>query len=173
MGKKVYYSDVANAAVRNVLCEISGRMYDEPNEKYLQEAAKFFGYKCPYTGEDIEAEVLSGNKGKTLDMDHIIPENRFALGLNVQGNTVYVKKYANARKAELDKKEVLSYQKLLEEICPDPVERQKRIDKIKAFQKHYGYDELMDACELIKDDVIKLYEEVKEKQKDFIFPLFR
>lgn len=173
MSKKIHTADVANAAVRNILCEISTKMFDSVTPKYLEEAAAYFGYECPYTGKSIKDEIL-GENGKSisdLQMDHIIPENKIYLGLNVIGNTVYVCKEANNLKSKYDKEydnKQYSYERVIDALCDDPIIRAQRKDKIRKFQEEYGYDKLLNACESIKEDVLTFYKETQKRQREFI-----
>ena len=57
-------STVSNQSIRNILGEISLSLFDEVTDDYLFEAAKFFDFKCPYTGEDLKDEIESNKMDK-------------------------------------------------------------------------------------------------------------
>ena len=163
MSKKYASSTVANASIRNILSEISVALFDDVTEEYLKEAASYFEYKCPYTGDDIEYEIKN-NIRTNLEMDHIIPINRKHLGLNARGNTIYVRKNANSCKGEK------SYEEFLIKFGIDNKIPQKviddRIQKIKKFQEDYNYNHNL-IYSNIKNEIQEIYDQVNNNQEKY------
>lgn len=145
-------SNVANAAIRNVLSELSK---EKPDAEYFMESITFFENKCPYTGEPF----------KSLDdiqIDHIVPANKEYCGLSVKGNLVFVTKSANYRKGTKDYKKFINGLDGVEKS-----EKTKRINKIKAFQRKYHYNP-DEVARKLKKELKDYYEEIKNKQSAFI-----
>lgn len=136
-----YPADVANSSVRNILTMLS--IYKgEITASEMDETNKFFDYKCPYTGRDLSAAIknrLAGIPDNSIDIDHVVPQNRLYCGLNVYGNLIWADSKANSRKSGKDYKEFLLTDKVIASTAT-PAEIQARIDKIEAFQRHSGYD---------------------------------
>lgn len=134
-------ADVANISVRNILTMLS--IYKgEITINEMDDTNKFFNYECPYTGRDLSTAIanrLAGVPDSSIDIDHIVPQNREQCGLNVYGNLVWVDSKANGRKGGKDYKEFLLKDKVIASTAT-PAEIQARIDKIEAFQRHSGYD---------------------------------
>ena len=164
MGKIYARSTVSNAAVRNILSEISLSLFDDVSEEYLEEAAKYFNYKCPYTGADLEVEIKSKNFDN-IEVDHIYSINKDSGGLNVRGNMVYVRKGANSSKSDKPYDVFLNEYGKKNGIPQSVID--SRIKKIQEFQKDYNYDhELISS--IILDDIQEIYEEVKLAQEKYI-----
>lgn len=138
-GKGLHTGDVANSAVRFVLSTISVYLGDVSADD-MEEAAKFFDYKCPYTGRDLKQEIMDKRAGKDapdIVLDHIVSQNKDHCGLNVKGNLIWVDKKANGFKSKASFEDFIRKNK---KIAATPDEREARINKIKAFQKESGYD---------------------------------
>lgn len=168
-GRGKHKADVANSAVRNVLTEISSKLLNTVTHDYLVEAAAFFGYKCPYTGKDIKNDILTCNMSN-LELDHIVPENRYQYGLNIQGNTILVDKYANSQKKGLSVEDFLLNHKMF---AHEPLQvRQDRLDKIKMFQAKYNYDQTK-LNAVIGTSLQEFYDEVAKRQEEFYMDLIK
>lgn len=164
MAIKYAKSTVSNQSIRNILGEISLSLFDEVTDDYLFEAAKFFDFKCPYTGEDLKDEIES-NKMDKIEKDHIMPINKDHVGLNVRGNVVYVRKSANNEKSDKPYDEFLNSYGKKNGISQSVID--ERINKIKAFQKEFNYDHDL-ICKVIADDIKEIYEEVRLAQEKYI-----
>ena len=158
-GRPVAKGDVANMAVRNVLSEISKKLLNTVTSDYLLAAAAFFGYKCPYTGRDIKQEILSFNT-TNLALDHIVPENKESLGLNIEGNTILVDKIANSVKSDKSVEDFLLKDKFFANV--PLADRQARLQKIKDFQVKYAYDQSK-INQVVGNSLKYFYEEIKNK----------
>ena len=93
--KGVAFGDVSNAAIRNILTEISKIFYNDFTQADMEETMdKYFGWCCPYTGKYLKDEYdkRTGNYAT----DHIYPQNKEWCGLNVKGNLVLVDKFSYA-----------------------------------------------------------------------------
>ena len=100
VAKGVAFGDVSNQAVRNILTELSKKLYGGITEQEMYDTMENeFGWKCPYTGRDLKASVLA--KDGTYATDHIYPQNRIDCGLNVKGNLIIVDRKANAEKVRV------------------------------------------------------------------------
>ena len=153
-------ADVANISVRNILTMLS--IYKgEITAEQMDDTNKFFGYKCPYTGKDISAAIanrLAGIPDSSIDIDHIVPQNREHCGLNVYGNLVWVDSKANSRKGGKNYKEFLLNDEIIARSAT-PTEIQARIDNIEKFQLHSGYDAVA-VAKAVSPLVSKHYEDV-------------
>lgn len=137
VAKGIAYGDVSNSAVRNVLTEISKQVFGKITEQDMIDALDYFGWKCPYTNRDLREDLK--NETGNYAVDHIVPQNREYCGLNVKGNLVVVDKKANsAKKSQTVENFLLNDEKVLHGVPKK--ERQQRLEKIKKFQKEYGYD---------------------------------
>ncbi len=98
---RTHTADVANSAVRNILTTIS--IYKgELTLAQMDATNKFFNYECPYTGRDLSAAIankMAGIPDSSIEIDHIIPQNRVYCGLNVYGNLVWADSAAKFAKA--------------------------------------------------------------------------
>ena len=133
-------SDVANDAIRFVLSTISVYL-GEVSADNMEEAARFFDYKCPYTGRDLMQEIMDKRAGKhapNIVLDHIVP-TADQYGLNVKGNLIWVDKEANSRKGDDSFEDFIRNDKEIAKGA-SPEEREARISKIKAFQQEIGCD---------------------------------
>lgn len=162
VARGVAFGDVSNNAVRNILTEVSKRLFEKIDDKYMEDMRNFFDNKCPYTGEDL-SEL---EKNKNIATDHIVPQNQEYCGLNVPGNLILVDKEANGKKRGLSLEEfMLGDNEYMNKFSYDV--RKARYDKIMDFQKKYGYNP-----EKIKEKVSPLlaniYFEVRAKQIQYI-----
>ncbi len=131
-GKGLTVNDVANSSIRNILGKLM-----KIEESELKETEEHFGWKCPYTGQDLRERI---EKKEDVVLDHIVPQNKDYCGLNVKGNLIYVDKTANSKKGTKTVEEFLIDDKA-GFFSDTPMEvREERLAKIKAFQKKCGYD---------------------------------
>lgn len=140
VAKGVSFGDVSNQAVRNILTELSNKLYGGITEQEMYDTMENeFGWKCPYTGRDLKASVLA--KDGTYVTDHIYPQNRFDCGLNVKGNLIIVDREANAAKGKMNVKTFMETDSdFWTELGVDKSTRMTRLKKIQDFQKKCGYD---------------------------------
>lgn len=135
--KPAAFGDAKNSAVRHLLGCVSGELFEKIDDDYLQYAAGYFNYKCPYTDEDISFVKNNDNTG--LNADHIIPNNKEYLGLTIKGNILLVTKDANNKKGgktSIDDFMINhSYSKL-----GTQAQRKAKLKKIMEFQKEFYYD---------------------------------
>ena len=157
-------ADVANPAVRNLLCRISELIYGAVTEEQMEEAARYFDWKCPYTGVDLKEAI--NNRTEEYAIDHIVPQNREHLGLNVLGNLVFSSKKANSKKHKYTAEEFLIGKHVPDFLKDVPLEvRQARLDKIIAFQKENNYHPDV-IKNLLKDKVEQYYLSVENNCKE-------
>ncbi|GAP71804.1 hypothetical protein SAMD00024442_187_2 [Candidatus Symbiothrix dinenymphae] len=148
--KRAHAADSANLFVRNLLCEISNS-FGGFNETDWKKTKKYFGNRCAYTGAT-----------KNLVMDHVIAQNRTHCGLQRYGNIIPASKEANASKSGKTPEEFFNSDAL----ClrgVDKKTRLERLDKINAFQKESGYQELvkiLDAKIKLKDLMQESYQQI-------------
>lgn len=140
VAKGLNFGDVSNQAVRNILSELSKKLYGGITEQEMEDTMEHvFGWKCPYTGRDLKASVLA--KDGTYATDHIYPQNKEHCGLNVKGNLVIVDRKANTEKGRMD---VETFMKTDSEFWTDLgidiTTRLARLKKIQDFQADNGYD---------------------------------
>ncbi len=160
VSKGIAFGDVSNAAIRNILTEISKRCYGGITEQELRDTVDYFDWKCPYTGEDLIQAIASGE----YDTDHIVPQNKEWCGLNIKGNLVVVAKNVNSKKDDKTVEEFLNgkdFQNL------DPAEKQNRLNKIKQFQKDCGYDPNK-IRNVLRPLLSGHYQDVREAQKNTV-----
>ncbi len=138
VARGIAFGDVSNASVRNILTEISKRVYGGITEQELHDTMDFFDWKCPYTGKDLKAAVKQGLGGHATD--HIDPQNRECCGLNVKGNLVIVDKAANSEKGNKTVEEFFGNKNSKVLAGVDAQTREARLKKIREFQKICGYD---------------------------------
>ena len=140
VAKGVAFGDVSNQAVRNILTELSKKLYGGITEQEMYDTMENeFDWKCPYTGRDLKASVLA--KDGTYATDHIYPQNRIDCGLNVKGNLIIVDKKANAEKDKMDVKTFMETDSdFWTKLGVDKSTRMARLKKIQDFQKKCGYD---------------------------------
>lgn len=139
VARGVAFGDVSNLAVRNILTELSKKLYDNITEQEMIDTMEYFDWKCPYTGRDLK-KALEDND-KSCATDHIYPQNRKWCGLNVKGNLVIVDKDANSAKRDADVEEFMKTDsKFWNNLGIDLPTRLQRLQKIKDFQKECGYD---------------------------------
>ena len=164
VAKGIAYGDVANAAIRNILTEIGNSIFGKFTPQDLRETLDFFDWKCPYTGRDLR-KSLEDEDG-SCDTDHICPQNKEGCGLNVKGNLVIVDKVANNEKKGTDVDVfLLTNTTVLGNL--DSKTRQKRLEKIKDFQKLCGYDPET-IHRIVKPILEARYAEIIKEQKECI-----
>lgn len=161
VAKGIAFGDVSNIAVRNVLTEISKKLYDEFTDEDMENTMEYFDWCCPYTGEYLKDDYDARNGNYATD--HIYPQNRIWCGLNVAGNLVLVNKKANSKKGAQSVDEFLLYDTEVLGDLEDKI-RNERLQKIKDFQKLKGYDP-----ETIKNTISvlmkKKYHDVRSEQE--------
>lgn len=164
VAKGVAFGDVSNQSVRNILTELSKRLYGGITEQEMEDTLDAFGWKCPYTGRDLTQSILNGDGSYVTD--HIEPQNKEHCGLNVKGNLIIVDKKANAAKRDMSVEDfLLKDTKVLAGV--DEKTRRERLDKIRQFQEDCGYypDKIRSTIgPLMK----KKYEEVRLEQEKCI-----
>jgi hypothetical protein len=140
VAKGVAFGDVSNQAVRNILTELSKKLYGGITEQEMYDTMENeFGWRCPYTDRDLKASVLA--KDGTYATDHIYPQNRIYCGLNVKGNLIIVDKKANLKKDKMDVKTFMETDsEFWTNLGVDKPTRMARLKKIQDFQKKCGYD---------------------------------
>lgn len=140
VAKGVAFGDVSNQSVRNILTELSKKLYGGITEQEMFDTMEVeFEWKCPYTGRDLKASVLA--KDGTYATDHIYPQNKEWCGLNVKGNLIIVDKEANSAKKGLDIKTFFEEDSdFWRKHGVDKATRMARLKKIEDFQKRCGYD---------------------------------
>lgn len=140
VAKGVAFGDVSNQAVRNILTELSKKLYGGITEQEMYDTMENeFDWKCPYTGRDLKASVMA--KDGTYATDHIYPQNRIDCGLNVKGNLIIVDKKANAEKDKMNVKTFMEEDSdFWTNLGVDKSTRMVRLKKIQDFQKKCGYD---------------------------------
>jgi hypothetical protein len=164
VAKGVAFGDVSNQAVRNILTELSKRLYGGITEQEMEDTLDAFGWKCPYTGRDLTRSILDGDGSCVTD--HIEPQNKEHCGLNVKGNLIIVDKKANAAKRDQSVEDfLLKDTKVLSGV--DEKTRQERLDKIKQFQMDCGYypDKIRST---ISPLMKKKYDEIRLEQEKCI-----
>ena len=161
VAKGIAFGDVSNIAVRNILAEISNSMAGRITEQEMEETMDFFDWKCPYTGRDLKKSIETQDGSYVTD--HIYPQNRDGCGLNVKGNLVIVDKHANSKKNQRGFEEFLLNDRTILGTL-DLNTRQKRIDKIKEFQKRCNYAPIK-IQELVKSILEERYKELRTEQE--------
>lgn len=163
VAKGVAFGDVSNQAVRNILTEISKSIGGDFKEEDMEKTLEYFGWRCPYTDEDLRPLIAKGNGYAT---DHIYPQNRTWCGLNVKGNLIIVTKRANDVKHNQDVETfLLNDTKVLGTL--DMPTRMKRLQKIKSFQMQNNYDP--DKIRKIVSPLMEArYEEIRKEQEKCI-----
>ena len=162
--KGIELEDVSNTALRNILTGLSRKIYGKFHLQDLMDAFEFFDGKCPYTGKDLRPAIEGGEGG--FATDHIIPQNREHLGLNVRGNLVLADANANAQKGKMTAEEFLRSNKPIL-AGTSKKEREERIKKIKEFQKINGYDPNL-IKQKLSAYLTKLYDDIREEQEAHI-----
>ena len=157
--KPTHFGNAKNAAVRNLLGEVSDELFERIDDKYLLEAAKYFNYKCPYTDKDL-SRIKAYDK-KNIDADHLIPANKEHLGLTIKGNILLVDHDANNHKGGQTVDNFIMKSKYL---GLPLAERKKRLAKIKKFQNEYYYD-TTEINVVLKKFVDEYVAELEEFQK--------
>lgn len=156
--KRTQPGDAANIFVRCMLSDISDLLGGFSNQD-LERTVQYFDYKCPYTGQDISVEF----KTKKWALDHLIPHNRESCGLNLYGNILVTTKEINAKKAAKSFEDFIRVG-----TNGSDKEKEKRIQKIRDFQKQSGYfqkvkniDEIKELCKSEYDFIQKrLHEKI-------------
>jgi len=164
-------SNLSNIAVRILLQEV-GKVYDAarglphfiPTKSQKQQIYKFFDNRCAYCNE-----LLDINRST---IDHLIPINQTALGLNAWGNVVASCHECNKKKQDSD------WQLFLRERAGDHFDCRKiRIEKSIANYKYspeFGlqyiakqlYKDIGVVCSaLIKVKVDEVRENVESQKK--------
>ena len=167
VAKGVAYGDVSNVAVRNVLTELSKRLYGGITEQEMEDTMELdFNWECPYTGRNLEASVKA--KDGSYATDHIYPQNRDWCGLNVKGNLIIVDKKANAAKGKMDIKTFMeSDLDFWRDLGIDKATRMARLKKIEDFQKKAGYDP--EHIRKVVSPLLKaFYDDVRKEQEKTI-----
>ena len=164
--KGIQTGDVANPSIRNILTLISVYIGDITTQDII-ETCQYFNYKCPYTGRDLSKEILAkmaGGKAANIVLDHIVPQNKIFCGLNIKGNLIWVDKNANERKGDKSFEDfILTDQEILN--TSTAIERQARIDKIKAFQQLCNYQPETIA-KIVSPMLEKIYNDIQLLQID-------
>ena len=156
--KRTNPGDAANIFVRCMLSDISD-LFGGFSKEDLEKTVEYFDYKCPYTGEDISVEFRTGK----WVLDHLIPHNRESVGLNLYGNIIVTTKNTNAAKAAKSFEDFIRFEtKGTEE------EKEKRIQKIRNFQKEFGYFDKVKNIDEIKELCKKEYDSIQIKLRDHI-----
>lgn len=156
--KRTNPGDAANIFVRCMLSDISDLLGGFSKED-LEKTVEYFDYKCPYTGEDISVEFKTGK----WVLDHLIPHNRESVGLNLYGNIIVTTKNTNAAKAAKSFEDFIRFEtKGTEE------EKEKRIQKIRNFQKESGYFDKVKNIDEIKGLCKKEYDNIQNKLKEHV-----
>lgn len=165
VAKGIAYGDVSNAAVRNILTELSKGYFGGITEQEMQDTMDYFDWKCPYTGKDLRPLLESGD-GKYAT-DHIYPQNKDYCGLNVKGNLILVDRAANGEKGSKTPEEFFANpdSKVLAGV--DRATRAERLQKIKDFQKKCGYDPLAIRAK-ISPLLEERYTAVRKEQEEYI-----
>lgn len=154
--KRTNSGDAANIFVRCMLSDISDLLGGFSKED-LERTVEYFDYKCPYTGEDISVEYQTGK----WVLDHLIPHNRESVGLNLYGNIIVTTKATNSSKAAKPFAEFIRAQTEGTE-----EEKEKRIQKIKTFQKESGYYNKVKNIEEIKELCKNEYDYIQNRLKE-------
>lgn len=130
--KRTHSATAANLFVRNLLCEISESLGGFSSKDW-DEAKKFFGNSCAYTG-------VKGSKRKPLQKDHVVAHNRMYGGLHLRGNIVPCCSEANEQKLGKTLDEFFaSNAPCLQHLSQEERERKKQ--RILEFQKITKYTE--------------------------------
>ncbi|MCR4562781.1 MAG: hypothetical protein K5694_06240 [Bacilli bacterium] len=162
---KISAAEVANSVVRAIIAEISKNKFGNPVDQDMIDNAAYFDFKCPYTGRDIKAEVLAADRSN-LECDHVVPTNIDSCGLNCRANILLVDKAANHKKGESTVEEFLLHDTdVLGDLSLE--ERQKRLDKIHAFQKDRGYNP-EEVKKIVKAELEKYMDAYKDEQNRLI-----
>ena len=140
--------DMANTAIRIFLQDV-GKFYDEarglkpfvPHVGQFAELLGFFSSKCCYCGDVITK--------KTTSLDHLIPMNKFSLGLHAWGNVVPCCQPCNKEKQQTQ------WKTFLVKKAPS-LERLQRVNLIESFVATKLYDPNLDLHEYADN----LYEDV-------------
>ncbi|MBQ6730677.1 MAG: hypothetical protein IJR08_02080 [Bacilli bacterium] len=152
--------DASNIVIRNILTGISRKVFGKFTQADIEETLRYFDYKCPYTDRDLRQDI---EKGENYAIDHIVPQNKECCGLNVMGNLVYADKIANQKKSSKTVEDfLLNDNTVLAGVSQ--AERQRRLNKIKQFQKDCGYnpDQIRNA---ISPYLFSIYDEVGVEQE--------
>ena len=161
VAKGVAFGDVSNIAVRNILTQLSKKLYGDFTDEQMKRTMEYFDWCCPYTGVYLKDDYDARNGNYATD--HIYPQNRTWCGLNVMGNLVLVSKKANAKKASQSVDDfLLNDTEVLGDL--DDTIRNARLEKIKNFQKENGYDPEV-IKNTISDIMKKRYDEVRSEQE--------
>ena len=164
VAKGVAFGDVSNQSVRNVLTELSKKIYGGITEQEIEDTIEnSFCWECPYTGRNLEKSLK--DKDGTYATDHIYPQNRHWCGLNVKGNLVIVDKKANNAKGGMDVDTFMKTDsKFWDDLGIDLSTRLVRLQKIKDFQKACGYDPDKIRSE-ISPILNEHYDHIKDEQE--------
>ena len=165
VARGIAFGDVSNSAIRNILSEISIDIDGRITEQDMYDALDFFDWKCPYTGKDLRNAIENSLGGYATD--HIVPQNKEECGLNIRGNLVIVDKEANARKGNKNVAEFLLDEKNDALLGSNMNVRKERLDKIKKFQKKFGYDPEQ-MREALQPELVKIYDSVRKTQEELI-----
>ncbi|MBB5225423.1 hypothetical protein DYE50_03815 [Treponema ruminis] len=159
--KRTNLGDAANIFVRCMLSDISDLLGGFSKEE-LKRTLEYFDYKCPYTGEDISVEYENGK----WVLDHLIPHNRESVGLNLYGNIIVTTRTTNSAKAAKSFEDFIRF-----ETKGTDEEKEKRIQKIRNFQKESGYfnkvkniDEIKELC---KNEYDFIQNRLREHNADY------
>ena len=160
MSSKKSFPDIANPLIRIILGKL-GETYDiergftpfTASIKQKQELLQFFNFQCCYCGVTLTT--------KTISQDHLIPQNRNAVGLHAWGNVAPCCSDCNSKK---HKKSWESY--LLEVCLGDTNLFNDRKQKLIEFIKHYRYEHIV--TDELQQWVDKTYKDAKLVATGFI-----
>lgn len=134
-------ADVANIFVRNLLCDLSDLLGGFSHTDW-DNTLKYFENRCAYT----DIYLRKNDQVK----DHLIPHNRYDIGLHLYGNIVPSSKKANAAKSNKNYKDFIqSNTSVLGNIDED--ERKRRISKIDKFHEISSYSNKLKKIKKVLD----------------------
>lgn len=148
---RTHPGDVANLLVRCLLADAS-EMLGGWSEADRERTLIYFGHACAYTGEP----CVPGD----YVWDHLVPHNQEACGLHMYGNLVPATRAANSAKGNKDFQTFLETDRgCLGSLSAEL--RQKRIERLEAFQIASGYRETAEAIDGLQAMCAEQYERLK------------
>ena len=154
--RRTHAGDAANIFVRCMLSDISD-MLGGCSAEEIDQTVRYFDYKCPYTGQDIRTEY---EENKWV-LDHLIPHNREACGLNLYGNMMVTTGKVNTKKGAKDFKAFIR-----QDTDGTDAEKEQRIKKIEQFQQESGYFQKVKNIDEIKALCKEQYDFIGERLKN-------